>query len=40
MDTMQIDVDASGNITVQTGTRTPGGANNPQRAIEPPGLPT
>jgi cytochrome b6-f complex iron-sulfur subunit len=40
MDTMQIDVDASGNITVQTGTRTPGGANNPERAIQPPGLPT
>ena len=32
MDTMKIDVDAAGNITVQTGDRTPGGADNPQRA--------
>ena len=29
---MKIDVDASGNITVQTGDRTPGGPDNPQRA--------
>ncbi|HJM89599.1 MAG TPA: Rieske 2Fe-2S domain-containing protein [Dehalococcoidia bacterium] len=32
MDTMKIDIDASGNITVQTGSRTPGGPDNPQRA--------
>jgi cytochrome b6-f complex iron-sulfur subunit len=32
LDTMKIDVDASGNITVQTGDRTPGGVDNPQRA--------
>ena len=32
LDTMKIDVDASGNITVQTGDRTPGGPDNPQRA--------
>ena len=33
MDTMAVDIDASGNITVQTGSRTPGGPDNPQRAI-------
>jgi cytochrome b6-f complex iron-sulfur subunit len=33
MDTMKIDVDAAGNITVQTGTRTAGGPDNPTRAI-------
>ncbi|MSQ41683.1 MAG: ubiquinol-cytochrome c reductase iron-sulfur subunit [Dehalococcoidia bacterium] len=40
MDTMKIDVDASGNITVQTGARVPGGPDNPQRAIQAPGLAT
>jgi cytochrome b6-f complex iron-sulfur subunit len=39
MDTMQIDVDGSGNVTVQTGKRTPGGPDNPQRAKKFPGLP-
>ncbi len=39
MDTMLIEVDGSGNIVVQTGVRTPGGPDNPQRAIKPPGLP-
>ena len=32
MDTMQIEVDDAGNITVQTGEITSGGADNPQRA--------
>jgi cytochrome b6-f complex iron-sulfur subunit len=32
MDTMQLDIDAAGNITVQTGSRTPGGPDNPLRA--------
>lgn len=40
MDTMEISVDGSGNIIVQTGAITPGGANNPQRAIQAPGLPS
>ena len=40
MDTMAITVDGAGNVTVNTGKRTPGGANNPQRAITPPGLPS
>ena len=39
MDTMKIEVDGSGNVVVQTGTRTPGGPDNPQRAIKAPGLP-
>jgi cytochrome b6-f complex iron-sulfur subunit len=39
MDTMDITVDGAGNITVNTGKRTPGGANNPQRAKVFPGLP-
>jgi cytochrome b6-f complex iron-sulfur subunit len=33
MDTMAIEIDGAGNITVQTGQRTPGGVDNPQRAI-------
>lgn len=32
MDTMEIEVDAAGNITVQTGSRTNGGTDNPTRA--------
>ena len=40
MDTMKIEVDGAGNIVVQTGTRVPGGPDNPQRAIKAPGLPT
>ncbi|MEI6664723.1 MAG: ubiquinol-cytochrome c reductase iron-sulfur subunit [Chloroflexota bacterium] len=39
MDTMQIEVDAAGNVTVQTGARTSGGPDNPQRAKQFPGLP-
>ncbi len=39
MDTMKIDVDGSGNVIVQTGQRTLGGPDNPQRGIKPPGLP-
>lgn len=34
MDTMQIDIDGAGNLTVQTGAITPGGADNPQRAVQ------
>lgn len=40
MDTMQIDVDGSGNIIVQTGKRVLGGPDNPQRAKKFPGLPS
>lgn len=40
MDTMAITVDASGNITVDTGQITPGGPDNPTRAVQAPGLPT
>ena len=32
MDTMAIGIDANGNITVQTGDRTSGSADNPERA--------
>lgn len=32
MDTMEVEIDGSGNIVVQTGKRTPGGPDNPQRA--------
>ena len=39
LDTMLIQVDGSGNVTVQTGTRVPGGPDNPQRAKKFPGLP-
>lgn len=34
MDTMKVTIDGSGNITVQTGVRTPGGPDNPMRAIQ------
>lgn len=34
MDTMAIDIDANGNITVQTGDRTSGAPDNPQRALK------
>lgn len=34
MDTMKVSIDGAGNITVQTGTRTPGGPDNPTRAIK------
>jgi cytochrome b6-f complex iron-sulfur subunit len=40
MDTMAITVDGSGNVTVNTGAITPGGTDNPTRAIQAPGLPT
>jgi hypothetical protein len=33
MDTMAIEIDAAGNITVQTGQITSGGPDNPQRAV-------
>lgn len=33
MDTMAIEIDAAGNITVQTGSITPGGPDNPERAV-------
>lgn len=33
MDTMLIEIDDAGNITVQTGTITPGGPDNPTRAV-------
>ncbi|RLT28095.1 MAG: hypothetical protein DWI48_01690 [Chloroflexi bacterium] len=39
MDTMKIEVDAAGNVVVQTGVRTLGGPDNPQRAQKFPGLP-
>lgn len=34
MDTMAIEIDGAGNITVQTGSITPGGADNPERATK------
>lgn len=34
MDTMQIDIDDAGNITVQTGSITNGGPDNPTRAVQ------
>ena len=40
MDTMRIDIDDAGNVTVQTGDRTPGGTDNPQRALQHPRLPS
>ena len=40
MDTMRIDIDDAGNITVQTGDRTFGGPDNPQRAVGHPLLPS
>lgn len=33
MDTMQIEIDGAGNVTVQTGAITPGGPDNPERAL-------
>ena len=36
MDTMLVEIDAAGNITVQTGSVTPGGVDNPTRAVRPP----
>lgn len=33
MDTMAIEIDDAGNITVQTGSITPGGPDNPERAV-------
>lgn len=40
MDTMEIDIDDAGNITVQTGAITSGGPDNPERAVQHPLLPT
>jgi cytochrome b6-f complex iron-sulfur subunit len=40
MDTMAIEIDDAGNITVQTGEITPGGPDNPRRAVPHPQLPT
>jgi len=34
MDTMLIEIDEAGNITVQTGSITPGGPDNPTRAVK------
>lgn len=34
MDTMKIEIDGAGNITVQTGAITPGGPDNPKRATK------
>jgi hypothetical protein len=33
MDTFAVDIDAEGNITVDTREVTPGGLDNPQRAV-------
>jgi cytochrome b6-f complex iron-sulfur subunit len=40
MDTMAIEIDAAGEITVQTGAITSGGPDNPERAVTHPLLPT
>lgn len=40
MDSMQVDIDDSGNITVQTGVVISGGPGNPERAVAHPLLPT
>jgi cytochrome b6-f complex iron-sulfur subunit len=40
MDTMAIEIDDAGNITVQTGQITSGGPDNPTRAVQHPLLPT
>ena len=40
MDSMQVDIDDAGNITVQTGVRTSGSATNSERAVTHPLLPT
>ena len=37
---MRIDIDDAGNITVQTGEVTPGGPDNPDRAVDHPLLPS
>jgi len=34
MDTMAVEIDGAGNIVVQTGQRTPGGPENPERATK------
>jgi hypothetical protein len=34
-----VTIDGAGNVTVNTGTRLPGGTNNPTRAIKHPSLP-
>lgn len=40
MDSMQIDIDDAGNVTVQTGAVTSGGPDNPERAVQHPLLPS
>ena len=40
MDTMAVEIDENGNITVQTGDITSGGPDNPDRAVDSPLLPT
>jgi cytochrome b6-f complex iron-sulfur subunit len=40
MDTMRVDIDDAGNITVQTGDITNGGPDNPGRAVTHPQLPS
>ena len=40
MDTMAIEIDDAGNVTVQTGSVTSGGLDNPERAVSHPLLPT
>lgn len=40
MDTMAIEIDDAGNITVQTGDITSGGPDNPERVVDHPLLPT
>jgi len=40
MDTMAIEIDDAGNVTVQTGSITSGGPDNPERAVTHPLLPT
>lgn len=39
MDTMAISIDDAGNISVDTGAITPGGPDNPKRAVKHPTLP-
>ena len=40
MDSMLIEIDDAGNITVQTGSITSGGPDNPERAVQHPLLPS
>jgi hypothetical protein len=40
MDSMAIEIDDAGNITVQTGSVTSGGPDNPERAVKHPLLPS